>query len=97
MFTSRRKENLIKILSELAGNDKGNSNKQKTGITHTDTTATLVKSINITIEIPQLNTLIQEIRELKETLQEFFNLIKSRIEQQEELQEDQNTEQDNQR
>ncbi len=97
MFTSRKKENLIKILSELAGNDKGNSNKQKTVITHTDTTATLVKSINITIEIPQLNTLIQEIRELKETLQEFFNLIKSRIEQQEELQEDQNTEQDNQR
>ncbi len=87
MFTSKKRENLIKILSELTGNYRENTTKSREhdNTYHAESAQISIRSINITVEIPQLNSLIQEIRALRESIQEFVKLIKSRIEQSEQI------------
>jgi len=88
MFTSKKKENLIKILTELTGNKDGNTRKDIHAASTQVDVGVAVKPVNIVIEIPQLSSLVQEIRSLRETIQEFVNLIKSRLEQTESSQDE---------
>ena len=79
---NKKKRDLISVLAELTGEVK--SPKLDEDSPRTDAVTAQIRSVNIVVEIPKLDELVRELRELREAVREFVNLVKARLEAQEE-------------
>lgn len=83
MFMPRKKKDLTELLMELKKTRQKDDNQQL----HTpDNRYITIRDLKIVIEIPQLEELTREVRQLKEAMIEFVRIIKSRLEESEEEQ-----------
>ncbi|NPB00774.1 MAG: hypothetical protein GXO10_05310 [Crenarchaeota archaeon] len=82
----RKKKDLTELLMELK-KSKQREDNQHTAQT-TDNKHAVLREVRITIDIPQLEELIREVRQLRESITEFVRIIKTRLEESEEEQEE---------
>ncbi len=86
LFANKKKKDLLTVIAELSGVEKKSSTVRtipKDGEPKTNANQLVIRDIKVSVEIPQLEELLKEVRELKEIIREFVQLIKSRIEQSE--------------
>ena len=86
LLSKRKNNNLIKILAELTGDVNKERVEQEQQVRRSSEPVGQIKSITITVEIPGLDNLIQELRMLREAVTTFVNLVKSRLEESQEQQ-----------
>jgi len=83
MFMPRKKKDLTELLMELKKTRQKDDNQQ---LQTPDNRYITIRDLKIVIEIPQLEELTREVRQLKEAMIEFVRIIKSRLEESEEEQ-----------
>ncbi|NPA69256.1 MAG: hypothetical protein GXO26_00435 [Crenarchaeota archaeon] len=79
----RKKKDLTELLMELKKTRQKDDNQQ---LQTPDNRYITIRDLKIVIEIPQLEELTREVRQLKEAMIEFVRIIKSRLEESEEEQ-----------
>ncbi len=84
MFMPRKKKDLTELLMELKKTKQRDDNQQPQ---ITDNRYITIRDLKIVIEIPQLEELTKEVKQLKEAIVEFVRIIKSRLEESEEEEE----------
>ncbi len=87
----RKKKDLTELLMELKKTRQKEDNQHMTQTT--DNRGITIKEIKIIVEIPQLEDLTKEVRQLREAITDFVRIIKTRLEETEEEEQEDKIEQ----